>query len=108
MAKTAFVGALLINGTGAEPVKDSLVLVNDRKIEYAGPRKEFGGDYKKVDVSGKTIIPGLVDSHLHFSGNLTDDDSDWVLENVYGPGAAWGKSLLLRQYLLQKKRRQRK
>ena len=39
MAKTAFVRALLINGTGAEPVKDSLVLVNDRKIEYAGPRK---------------------------------------------------------------------
>ena len=23
-----------------------------------------------------------MDSHLHFSGNLTDDDSDWVLENV--------------------------
>ena len=81
-AKTAFVGALLINGTGAEPVKDSLVLVNDRKIEYAGPRRDFGGDYKKVEVSGRTIIPGLVDSHLHFSGNLTDDDSDWVLENV--------------------------
>ena len=82
MTKTAFVGALLIDGTGAEPVKDSLVLVNDRKIEYAGPRRDFGGDYKKVDVSGRTIIPGLVDSHLHFSGNLTDDDSDWVLENV--------------------------
>ena len=82
MAKTAFVGALLIDGTGAEPVKDSLVLVDDRKIEYAGPKKEIGGDYRKVDVSGKTIIPGLVDAHLHFSGNLTDDDSDWVLENV--------------------------
>ena len=79
MAKTAFVGALLIDGTGAAPaVKDSLVLVDDRKIEYAGPKKEVGGDYRKVDVSGKTIIPGLVDAHLHFSGNLTDDDSDWV------------------------------
>ena len=56
MAKTAFVGALLIDGTGAEPVKDSLVLVSDRKIEYAGPRKEFGGDYKKVDVFEKALM----------------------------------------------------
>lgn len=27
-------------------------------------------------------MPGLIDTHLHFSGNLTDDDSDWVLESV--------------------------
>ena len=29
MSKVAFVGGLLIDGTGAEPVKDSLVLVED-------------------------------------------------------------------------------
>ena len=44
MSKVAFVGGLLIDGTGAEPVKDSLVLVEDKKIVYAGPKKEYGPD----------------------------------------------------------------
>ena len=26
-------------------------------------------------------MPGLVDTHLHFSGNLTENDSDWVMED---------------------------
>ena len=81
MNKIAFRGGLLIDGTGAEPVKNSLVLVEDDKIVYAGADKEVTG-YEVKDITGKTIMPGLIDSHLHFSGNLTDDDSDWVLEDV--------------------------
>ncbi|MBS5062432.1 MAG: amidohydrolase family protein [Hungatella hathewayi] len=81
MNKVAFRGGLLIDGTGAEPVKNSLVLVEDDKIVYAGADKEVT-DYEVKDITGKTIMPGLIDSHLHFSGNLTDDDSDWVLEDV--------------------------
>lgn len=61
---------------------NSLVLTEDDKIAYAGADKEIGPDYEVVDITGKTIMPGLIDSHLHFSGNLTDDDSDWVLEDV--------------------------
>ena len=82
MKKVAFKGGLLIDGTGAEPVVNSLVLVEDDKIAYAGADREIGPDYEVVDITGKTIMPGLIDSHLHFSGNLTDDDSDWVLEDV--------------------------
>lgn len=81
MKKIAFVNGLLIDGTGKTPIKNSLVLIEDKKIEYAGEMKAFGDDYKKVDIAGKTIMPGLIDTHLHFSGNLTDDDSDWVLED---------------------------
>ena len=82
MKKVAFKGGLLLDGTGAEPVVNSLVLTEDDKIAYAGADKEIGPDYEVVDITGKTIMPGLIDSHLHFSGNLTDDDSDWVLEDV--------------------------
>lgn len=79
--KIAFTGGLLIDGTGKEAVKDSLVLVEDTKIVYAGPKKTFGSDYEVLDISEKTIMPGLVDAHLHFSGNQTDDDSEWILED---------------------------
>ncbi|EFL43943.1 amidohydrolase family protein [Fannyhessea vaginae PB189-T1-4] len=82
MAKYAFVGGQLIDGTGAAPVADSLVLVDDKKITYAGPRTEVPAGYEVRDISGKTIMPGLIDSHIHFSGNLTDNDIDWVVESV--------------------------
>ena len=81
MKKIAFINGLLIDGTGKEPIKNSLVLIEDKKIVYAGEMKAFGEDYEKVDIACKTIMPGLIDTHLHFSGNLTDDDSDWVLED---------------------------
>ncbi|MFV0516235.1 MAG: amidohydrolase family protein [Aminipila sp.] len=81
MNKLAFTGGLLIDGTGNPPIENSLVLVVDKKIQYAGVNKVIGQDYKIIDISGKTIMPGLIDSHLHFSGNLTDNDSDWVLEH---------------------------
>lgn len=79
--KTAFIGGLMIDGTGCEPVSDSVVLVDGKKIEYAGPHIEVGENYEKIDIRGKTIMPGLIDTHLHFSGNLTDDDSQWVIED---------------------------
>ena len=82
MKKLAFVGGNLIDGTGRELIENSLVLVEDKKIVYSGAKKEFSADYEKIDISGKTIMPGLIDTHLHFSGNLTDNDSDWVLEDI--------------------------
>ena len=38
MAETAIVGGRLIDGTGADPVDDSLVHVQDGVIHYAGPK----------------------------------------------------------------------
>jgi len=81
MKKIAFQGGLLIDGNGGAPVKDSLVLISEGKIEYAGLKQKIGEDYEFNDISGKTIMPGLIDSHLHFSGNLTDNDTDWVMED---------------------------
>lgn len=82
-AKVAFVGGLLIDGTGAPAVENSLVLVEDGKIVYAGPNNQNFDDYEIRVIAGKTIMPGLVDAHLHFTGNLTGNDSEWVTEDNY-------------------------
>lgn len=82
MGKYAFAGGQLVDGTGAAPVNDSLVLVEDDKLTYAGRRTEIPEGFELRDVSGRTVMPGLVDTHLHFSGNLTDNDNDWVIESV--------------------------
>ena len=71
---TAFVGATLVDGTGGPPVPASVVLVEGDRIIAAGP---FGAvpiplDAAIVNVAGKWLTPGLVDSHMHFfqSGGL--------------------------------------
>ncbi|MDU5893283.1 MAG: amidohydrolase family protein, partial [Atopobium minutum] len=80
MAKYAIVGGMLVDGTGAAPINDALVLIDDDKITYAGKSTEVPAGYEVIDATGKTVMPGLIDTHLHFSGNLTDNDNDWVIE----------------------------
>ena len=81
MAGFAFTGGTLIDGNGGEPVRDALLLVDGKRIIHAGAPVPFGKAFRVIDSTGKTLLPGLIDTHLHFSGNLTDDDSDWVLEH---------------------------
>jgi imidazolonepropionase-like amidohydrolase len=63
----ALVGATLVTGTTDRPVRDAVVLVRDGRIAAAGPRSsvEIPGGVPRVDVSGKTIVPGLWDMHTH-------------------------------------------
>ena len=64
----ALVGATLIDGTGAPALKDSAIVIQDGKIVFAGARGQvkLPKDTKILDVTGKTIVPGLWDMHAHF------------------------------------------
>lgn len=83
MEKVAFVGGLLVDGTGVAAVADSLVLVDDGTIVYAGKRTAVTEGYEIRDISGKTIMPGLIDAHLHLCGNRSRSDAEWVREDNY-------------------------
>jgi imidazolonepropionase-like amidohydrolase len=65
----ALVGATLVDGTGAPPVPDAVVVLRDGKIDCAGSRAACpvpaGVDVS--DLKGHWITPGLVDAHVHFS-----------------------------------------
>ena len=65
----ALVGATLVDGTGAPPVTDAVVLVQNGKIECAGARRAcpIPLGVATVDLTGQWIMPGLVDAHVHFS-----------------------------------------
>jgi imidazolonepropionase-like amidohydrolase len=66
--KIALVGGTLIDGTGAAPVPDSVVLIEKGRIVAAGPssRVKIPGGTQKIDARGKFILPGLWDMHSHF------------------------------------------
>jgi len=65
----ALVGATLFDGTGHPPVRDAVVVMRDGRIECAGPRTAcpIADDVEVIDATGKWIIPGLVDAHVHYS-----------------------------------------
>src|ERR1700723_780944 len=64
----AIVGGTLIDGTGKDPVPDSVVVIEKGQIIAAGPRKDvkIPRGATKIDARGKTILPGLWDMHAHF------------------------------------------
>jgi imidazolonepropionase-like amidohydrolase len=63
----ALKGGVLVDGTGAAPVPNAVVLVRGGKIECAGARCEIPQGVTVIDVSGMWITPGLIDAHVHFS-----------------------------------------
>ena len=69
-AKIAIVNCTLIDGTGKDPLKKGAIFIENEKIKAIGGRGEveIPNDTKTIDVQGKTVIPGLIDSHVHFSG----------------------------------------
>ena len=73
-------GATLIDGTGAPPVEDAVVIVRGDRIERAGSRQDVpvpeGGEV--VDAAGKFLIPGLVDVHNHYRDGL--EEWSWGLQ----------------------------
>lgn len=64
----AIVGARLIDGTGRAPVERSVVVVSDGRIAAVGAEGEvvIPAGVPRVDARGRTIIPGLWDSHGHY------------------------------------------
>lgn len=65
----ALVGATLVDGSGAPPVPNAVVVIRGGEIDCAGTATECQApdDIAKLDVSGKWLTPGLVDTHVHFS-----------------------------------------
>jgi imidazolonepropionase-like amidohydrolase len=63
----ALVGGLLVDGTGHEPVPNATVVVAEGRILAAGPSASVRvpNGAQRVDVRGRTIVPGLWDMHAH-------------------------------------------
>jgi imidazolonepropionase-like amidohydrolase len=69
----ALVGGALIDGTGAAPVRDSVVLIRGDRIERVGTVATLPvpAGYEPISTEGTTVLPGLWDLHVHliYSGH---------------------------------------
>jgi imidazolonepropionase-like amidohydrolase len=55
-------GAQIIDGTGRDPIRDAAVRVDGDRIAGIGPVER---DDEVIDIEGGTILPGLIDAHVH-------------------------------------------
>jgi imidazolonepropionase-like amidohydrolase len=85
-AAVLFEGARLITGDGTPPVENSAFLVENARFSRVGRRGDIQAPAgaARVDLSGKTVIPGLVDGHSHigYMKNLTSGAMNYTRENI--------------------------
>jgi imidazolonepropionase-like amidohydrolase len=77
--KTAIENGTVIDGTGAEARVGETVLIEDRHIVALGARADEmvaeDASVVRIDATGKTVMPGLIDAHTHLSfGEPTGND----------------------------------
>jgi len=66
-AVTVFEGARLITGDGGTPIEDSAFVVEGNRITQVGRKGAVTvpAGARRVDLTGKTVMPGIVDAHGH-------------------------------------------
>ncbi len=92
-------GGTLIDGTGKNPINNAVVVVEGNRIKAVGTKGQITipPNARVINTDGKTILPGLVDGHVHLDiyfpsympqmllhyGVTTmadlNNDTDWIL-----------------------------
>lgn len=67
--------AQIIDGTGAEPIKNGVVVVTDDKIVAVGTSEsiKIPSGAKVIDLGDVTLMPGFIDAHTHIIGRVLGD-----------------------------------
>jgi len=71
--RTLIRNARVIDGTGAQPREQCALLIEAGRLVHVGPMSKeaepAGNDVRVVDVAGRTVMPGMVEGHIHLSYN---------------------------------------
>lgn len=97
-------GGNVIDGTGAPALPGGTVLVKDDQIEAVGtdvgedliPR---GDEVVRIDATGKTVMPGLIDAHCHTSfgeARLQEEQDLYTSHELRTLRSAWNVTKVLR------------
>ena len=68
----ALTNARVVTMRGDEVLERATVLVEDNRIKAVGAGVQIPAGAKRIDLSGKTVVPGLVDVHAHMSYDTLD------------------------------------
>ncbi len=93
-------GGTLIDGTGRAPINDAVVVIEGSRIKAAGAKGKvsYPPNARVIKTDGKTILPGLVDGHIHLKDTMgpmflrygvttvgdTNNHTEWSLQQREG------------------------
>ena len=83
---TAYSGMKIIKGDENEPIPEGVILVEDGEIKLVDQYSniEIPADAEIVDLTGKVVMPGIIDCHIH---SLMDASPDPISEVMQQPDA---------------------
>src|SRR5688572_21548048 len=81
---TLYEGARIIVGDGSAPIEDGAFVVENGRFVQVGARGEVEAPEgaARVDLTGKTVIPALVNTHVHLS-NAREELVDQLQHYAY-------------------------
>ena len=93
----ALTGAAILDGTGGAAQTGRAILVAQTQIEAVLPDAQIPDGVTRIDLSGMTLLPGLIDTHVHLLGQRQMDSSSmtFVSEGLRAARATADLSRLL-------------
>ena len=81
---TAFTGSNIIDGSGGGTIISGVLLVQDRRVLAVGAadQVDIPENATLIDLSGKTIIPGIINGHGHVGNTKGIEGGHYSRENV--------------------------
>jgi imidazolonepropionase-like amidohydrolase len=86
---TAFVGATIWDGSSSDPQTDRVLVVRDGRI--ADIAESAPADAEIVDLEGRYVTPGFINTHGHVSGRWADEDITDPADRVRGDLALYAR-----------------
>lgn len=79
MSKLVLYNALVIDGINDEPMENGYVRIENGRITDVGQGRPQADDGAEFDLKGKSVLPGLIDSHVHLVWDGTPDPVKRIL-----------------------------
>lgn len=100
-SKTLYKGFTMIDGTGGKPVSNAWFLVEDRTLVKIGKGDELSStkDVNVVNLDGKVVMPGLINSHVHITMEPVGDPFSLLMSESLAKTALRGVANLKKHLL---------
>ena len=85
---TVFEGARLLVGDGSTPIESATFIVEDSRFVQVGRtgEVEVPSGAVRIDLTGRTVIPAIIDTHVHLSPTRSELIEDLQRKAYYGVG----------------------
>ncbi len=74
----AYKAALVVDGVSEQPVEDGVVVIQDENIASVGRGADLPPEADVVDLGDVTLLPGLIDAHVHLVWNASAEPHELV------------------------------